>query len=86
MCKRSMTARYKHYVHGYPPRACIFGDVESNPQNYDADGILKECHFLEPVTLPIYVGMKVALTRNVRPDIDYINGMTGTVVSYCSHT
>ena len=67
------------------PLAVVSGDVESNPANYQ-DGKLKadfeEGDFtqLRSIELPIYKGMRVVFTRNVRKDIDYVSGMDGHVV------
>ena len=67
----------------YPPRAVIDGDIESYPENY-VGGKLKAFKNLKPTPLPIYIGMQVYLTRNIRKDIDFVNGMLATVESYDS--
>lgn len=59
--------------------------MESHPQNY-RDGKLKPLEELTPGELPIYIGMRVYLTRNVRKDIDFVNGMAATVEHYDHHT
>ena len=48
--------------------------MESNPFNYE-EGTLKRHQDLQPSELRIYKGMQVYLTRNVRKDVDYVNGM-----------
>ena len=69
----------------HPPRVILPGDVESNPINY-VQGKLKRVGQLEPQEVPIYIGMKMYLTRNVRKDIDFVNGMRGTVTGYDAAT
>ena len=69
----------------YPPLVVVDGDVETNPVNYER-GQLKEPIFLELIQLPIFKGMRVVFTRNVRPDVDYVNGMDGIVDSWCSRS
>ena len=66
----------------FPPRAVLPGDVESNPNNYYKDGTLKPIHKLESIDFPVFKGMHTMFTRNVRKDIDYVNGMMGTLESY----
>jgi hypothetical protein len=69
----------------YPRRAPIIvigGDLESNPANYDENKRLLPERSLQPLRLPIHVGMQVYMTRNVRKDCDYVNGMRCTVESY----
>ena len=39
-----------------------------------------------PAQLPLFKGMRVVFTRNVRKDIDYVNGMDATVVAYHKKT
>ena len=70
----------------YAPLATVDADVESNPDNWkkgpDGGQVLKEDRFLKPTKLCIFKGAKVCFTRNVRKDIDYVNGMDATVVAY----
>ena len=65
----------------FPPKATLDADVESSPANYRG-GKLKVSDELVPSQLPIYIGMRVYLTRNVRKDVDFVNGMLATVQSY----
>ena len=65
----------------HPPNALIDADVESNPENY-VDGKLKALESLAPARLPVYVGMRVYLTRNVRKDVDFVNGMSCQVLGW----
>ena len=67
----------------FPPRAVVPGDVESNPVNYH-QGQIKPARELQPQDVPIFIGMKVYLTRNVNKGIDYVNGMRGTVTGFDS--
>ena len=65
----------------FPPLVTLPADVEANPANY-VEGKLKDPDLLEPMQLPIYKGMRVVMTRNVRKDVDYVNGMDCTVLSF----
>ena len=62
------------------PILTIPADVESNPENYEASGKLLPPEKLVPLQTEIYIGMKLIMTRNVRKDIDYINGMECVVL------
>ena len=70
------------------PLVILAGDVESNPDNYHK-GKLKDVKELKPMKLKIYKkGQPVYLTRNVRKDIHFVNGMKATVESSafkCTH-
>ena len=69
----------------YPRRApliTVAGDIESNPANYDANGKLKAKTRLEPLSVPIHAGMSLYMTRNMRKDTDYVNGMRCTVEAW----
>ncbi len=63
------------------PLAQLPGDVESNPENY-IDCKLKTGEKLRPLEVPIYKGMKLYLTQNIRKREDYVNGMACTVQSW----
>ena len=68
---------------GRPPLvAGLPGDLESNAANYDAEGALKVDEELLPLNVPIHKGMDVFLTKNVRKDVDFVNGMLAEVVTY----
>ncbi|CAE7185160.1 pif1, partial [Symbiodinium pilosum] len=54
----------------------------SNPQNYTDGQLFEDVQRLKPLRLPIFHGMRVVFTRNVRKDIDYVNGMEGSVLSF----
>ena len=61
------------------PLVTLDGDVESNPDNYHR-GKLKDVKDLKPMEFKVYKkGQPVFLTRNVRKDIDFVNGMKATV-------
>ena len=60
----------------------VKADVESNPENYDQVGNLVEASLRKPADLPIFKGAKVCFTRNVRKDIDFVNGMDAVVIAY----
>ena len=64
-----------------PTLAELPGDMEANPANYSG-GKLKPDPELRPLTVPVFKGMQVYLTKNVRKDLDYVNGMRATVLSY----
>ncbi|CAJ1414910.1 unnamed protein product, partial [Effrenium voratum] len=65
-----------------PLVAGLPGDLESNAANYDGEGGLKVDEELLPLNVPIHKGMDVFLTKNVRKDVDFVNGMLAKVVSY----
>eukprot|EP00973_Karenia_brevis_P076929 10682563-Karenia_brevis.AAC.1 len=64
------------------PLGWIDADVESDPENYRADGTLKAWRELRPSRMPVYAGMQVYLTRNRNKEIDFVNGMLAIVESY----
>ena len=71
----------------HPPLVQLPADMDSNPENYDEEGkLLQDVSALKPAQLPLFKGMRVVFTRNVRKDIDYVNGMDGTVVAYHKKT
>ena len=71
----------------HPALVVLPADVGSNPENYDDEGkLLQDVSALKPAQLPLFKGMRVVFTRNVRKDIDYVNGMDGTVVAYRKKT
>ena len=68
------------------PLACLDGDIESNPANYDGGALLRDHTKLKSYPLRIYMGMRVYLTRNVIKGIDYVNGMLAIVEGYNEET
>ncbi|CAE7707363.1 pif1 [Symbiodinium sp. CCMP2592] len=64
----------------------IPGTYEDNEDNYDAHGRLRSDRPPQPSTVPVYVGMRLVLTRNQDKENHYVNGMVATVEAYCSAT
>ena len=64
----------------FPPLATVEGDLEANPDNY-VEGKLKEA-FLLPLKVPIFKGMRIVLTKTLRKDVDFVNGMDGIVKDF----
>ena len=65
-------------LHGdSPPEAIAPGDPEDNLDNYNERG--RQIGW-EPARLPIYVGARVTLTRNLDKPRDFVNGMSATVL------
>ena len=58
----------------YPPKVVIDADMESNPDTYVRTE-RKPVEELEPMKMPVYIGMQVYLTRNGRKDVAFVNGM-----------
>jgi hypothetical protein len=67
------------------PLAELDADVETNPDNYEG-GRLRPLQELRPLRMPVHKGMQVYLTRNVRKDTDFVNGMKATVDRYHAPT
>ena len=67
------------------PLAWVDGDYESNHRNYDGDE-LKPIDKLTASNMPIYKGMKIYLTQNVRKQADFVNGMRCTIEEYCQRS
>ena len=59
------------------PLGRVAVDPESNLENYDDRGRLMA---MEPLHLPIFVGARVTLTKNIDKARDFVNGMAATVV------
>ncbi|CAE7203417.1 pif1, partial [Symbiodinium pilosum] len=64
------------------PLVVLPADVDSNPDNYEDGQLLEDASALQSLQLPIYRGMRLVFTRNVRKDLDYVNGMDGKVLSF----
>ena len=64
------------------PLATLPGTYEDNPDNYHGSQ-LRENRLPLPADVPIYMGARLYLTRNVRKADDYVNGMLCTVLDYC---
>ena len=59
------------------PVCFVPGDPESNTDNYDEAGRQIDC---QPQQVPIYIGARVTLTRNVNKEQHFVNGMTAEVI------
>ena len=57
--------------------ATVAADPESNLNNYDANGRLVDW---VPEQLPVFVGVRVVLTRNLDKSRGFVNGMAATVL------
>ena len=72
-------------VQALHPRAAPLGKVdgvpEDNPENYQGTK-LRTDRPLRPTAVPIYKGLRLMLTRNIRKADDYVNGMQCDVLSY----
>ena len=58
------------------PLAVVPADPESNVENYEHGKKLQDV----PAEVPIYIGMKVILTKNLNKGIGFVNGMAATVL------
>ena len=56
-------------------------DFEANPDNFSEHGQLVD-GVPEPLLLPLYIGLRVRLTRNMDKQHDYVNGMSATVEAF----
>eukprot|EP00973_Karenia_brevis_P061866 8603975-Karenia_brevis.AAC.1 len=54
----------------------IPGDYETNMNNYDSHGSLVDS---QPCPIPVYIGMRVTLTKNLMKQWNFVNGMGATV-------
>ncbi|CAK0908773.1 unnamed protein product [Prorocentrum cordatum] len=63
------------------PLATLPGDVELNPENY-WDGKFRTDRQPIPSAVPVYKRMMVYLTKNVRKEDDFVNGMLCEVENY----
>ena len=68
-------AAVRSIFHGAPPLQVVKGDPEANPENYRGTAQVANV----PVDLPIFVGGRLTITKNINKDCDYVNGM-GVVV------
>jgi energy-coupling factor transporter ATP-binding protein EcfA2 len=70
----------------FPPRAILPGDVESCSKNYLPDNSLKSIADLVPSDFPVYMGLKGYLTKTLRKDLDFVNGMQFEVVGWSARS
>jgi hypothetical protein len=69
-------------LHGRKMQLAILpGDVDVNPENY-SEGEFRTDKKAIPSEVKIYKGMKLFLTRNLRKQDDYVNGMQCVVENY----
>ena len=57
------------------------GDYDDNEENF-LDGKLRDDQPLQPSVVPLYPGLRVALTKNLDKEHHYVNGMTATVEGF----
>ena len=62
--------------------ATLPGDMESNPANYERGKLKTDVKTLKPYPLKVHKGMQVYLTRNVRKETDFVNGMLARIEKY----
>ena len=62
---------------GAVPLGTVAADPESNLENYDQHGRLIA---MAPQELPIFLGARVLLTRNLDKQRDFVNGMAATIL------
>eukprot|EP00973_Karenia_brevis_P096324 12431484-Karenia_brevis.AAC.4 len=58
------------------PVMTIPGDYETNMNNYDFHGSLVDS---QPCPVPVFIGMRVTLTKNLMKQWNFVNGMGATV-------
>ena len=64
------------YGHQHP-LAIVPADPESNTANYKGSWMIAA----EPMMTPIFLGMRITLTKNLNKAIGFVNGMGATVLS-----
>ena len=77
-----LQAKYPHF----PARRTVDADIETNPVNHDDPGNLKQDDWLQCTQVPIFTRIRVAFTRNARPQVDFVSGMHGRVESWHAPT
>lgn len=73
-------AALRHFFREMQPLLVIGGDPESNAENYRGHEQISN----DPLSVPIYAGMRLTLTRNVNKDLDFVNGMGATALGACN--
>lgn len=68
------------------PLARLEGTWEDNPDNYEPGGQERTDRPIRTTTVPIYKGLHLYLTRNVRKQDDYVNGMRVKVLRWQAET
>jgi hypothetical protein len=83
---RAATARMnahalKYFYGDEQPLAVVPGDPEANAENFYGSMQV----YSWPAQVPIHIGMRVTLTRNINKDMDFVNGMSATVIAVHEH-
>jgi len=65
----------KHFFPEQVPVVVVNADPEANPANFEGSRQIAHA----PKKLPVHIGMRVMLTKNVNKDVDYVNGMEAYV-------
>ena len=71
------------------PLAILDGAWEDEPENYDVGGKLREHSKKKPLItskVPIHKDLQIYLTRNIRKEDDFVNGMLCTVKKWDAKT
>ena len=58
------------------------GDYRDNQENYTGRSALRTDRTLVPSDVPIYVGLRIVLTRNIDKENHFVNGMVCTVEAF----
>ncbi|CAK0818116.1 unnamed protein product, partial [Prorocentrum cordatum] len=69
-------AALRHFYWEVEPLGTIDADPEFNPRNFYGT---KQVSWAN-MRLPIFEGMRVGFTANIRPEIDFVNGIEGHVI------
>jgi len=68
-------AALRHFFGDRPPLMTIKGDPEANLANFRGTTQVA----WDPPDIPVYIGMRVTLTKNLNKYVDYVNGMQAEV-------
>jgi hypothetical protein len=63
------------------PLIVIPGDPDANPANYAGVQMVNN----KPMRMKVFLGMRVTFTHNICKQLDYVNGMSGTVRGASPH-
>ena len=67
----------RYFFYGDFLLGIVEADPEFNPWNFDGNAQRR----WDPMQLKIYRGMRVGFTANIRPEVDFVNGIEGFVES-----
>ncbi len=56
--------------------ATVGVDPEANPANYERNKMIA----WDPLLMPLYQGLRITFTKNIRPEVDFVNGQDATVM------